>query len=619
MIHEPAAVLAVAVGLGIGAQWLSGRVRLPSIVLMLAVGLLVGPGLGLIDPSDTFDDELLGSMIALGVGLLLFEGGLSLRWGQIGSTTRRVVVRLLSVGVLVSLILTSIAAVAFTDLPRGVAVLFGSIMVVTGPTVVIPLLRQARLRPRLGRILRWEGIIVDPVGAVLGVSVLEVLLVEDGSVGEAIVAVARTTAVGCVVGALVAAALVLALARHWVPDHLRGPLSLVAAIVAYALANELGTDAGLYAATLAGVVLANQRWVAIEPIVELHEHLATIILAGIFVVLGARVEADTLTDNLIPAALLLVVLVLVVRPLSVLASTARTSLTRKERTYLATLAPRGIVAASVSAVFGFELTEAGLPGGDDLAAITFLVVAGTTVFYGPLARPLARRLKVDTPEPTGVVLVGARRWARELGATLTDIGVSVLVMAEDEQLADEAREAGLLVYAGRLEGDDLAAALDGVGGRIAVVGSGAEALDAFGIGRVVRHLGRANVWRVARDEEDQRALKEGDAHEGRRAFEEITQEHLDELLGDHDAGVVALEPGQEATETQIPLIVVGTGGIPRVATSRRLDRVDERLVVLQVSPSVSAADDTAGAAGAAGTEVRHPPPPPAAVTPRSSR
>lgn len=586
MIHEPAAVLALAFGLGIGAQWLGTRLKLPSIVLMLAAGLLVGPALGLIDPTETFEDELLSSMIALGVGLLLFEGGLSLRWGEIGTTTRRVVVRLLTIGVVITLALASVAALAITDLPRGVAVLFGSIMVVTGPTVVIPLLRQARLRPRVGRILRWEGIIIDPVGAVLGVSVLEVLLLDEGSVGEAVMAVGAISVVGCLVGAVVAAGLVVVLDRHWIPDHLRGPLSLVAAIVAYAIANELGTDAGLYAATVAGVVLANQRRVAIEPIVELHEHLAAIILAGIFVILGARVEADTLTDNLMPAAMLLAVLVLVVRPLAVLASTAGTSLTRKERTYLACLAPRGIVAVSVSAVFGFELTEAGLPGGEDLAAIVFLVVAGTTLVYGPLARPLARWLHVDTPEPTGVVLVGARRWARALGAALSDLGVPVLVVAESDELADEARRAGLLVYAGRLEGDDLAAALDGVGGRLAVVGSGAEALDAFGVNRVTRHLGRANVWRVARDHDDERA-QDGDAHEGRRAFRGLTQEHLDQLLADHGAGVVALGPGEVASDSQMPLISVRADGVPAIATSREPARPDDRLVVLQTSSTGS--------------------------------
>src|SRR5690606_14849303 len=160
------------------------------------------------------------------------------------------------------------AAAVATDLPTGVAVLFGSIMVVTGPTVVIPLLRHARLRPRLGRILRWEGIVIDPIGAVLAVSVLEVLLLDDGAPAAAVWALARTTAVGCAVGAALAHLLVVALDRHWAPDRLRGPLSLVTLVGAFALANAAGSEAGLYAATVAGVVLANQRRVAIGPIVE---------------------------------------------------------------------------------------------------------------------------------------------------------------------------------------------------------------------------------------------------------------------------------------------------------------------------------------------------------------
>lgn len=580
MIDEPVAVVAVAVTLGVAAQWLGTRLRLPAIVLMLGTGLLVGPGLGLLDPAETFGD-LLPPFVALGVGLLLFEGGLSLRWSDIGTTTKGVVLRLLTVGVLTSLVLATAAALLVTDLPRGVAALFGAVMVVTGPTVVIPLLRQARLRPRVGGILRWEGIMIDPVGAVLGVAVLEVLLLEEGTLVEAVVAVARTTVVGSAVGAAVAAGLVVVLDRHWAPDHLRGPLSLVVAVGAYAVANELGSEAGLYAVTVAGIVLANQRRVAIGPIVELHEHLASIVLAAIFVVLAAGVASETLADNLVPALLLLALLVLVVRPVAVLASTTGTDLSGRERAYLAGLAPRGIVAASVSAVFGAELAAHDMPGGEDLAATTFLVVVGTTLVYGPLAGPLARRLRVDTPDPAGVVLVGARRWARELGAVLGDLGVPVLLVAETDELADRARAAGLLVYAGRLEGDDLDVALSGVGARLAVVGSGAEALDTVGVDRVVRHIGRANVWRVARDEAHDADLRQGQAFEGRHAYAELTQQHLDEAL---EAGgtIRALGPGQEADELQLPLVVVRADGTPEVALSRTPPRPGDRLVVLAV-------------------------------------
>lgn len=579
MVDEPVSVLALALALGVGAQWAADRLRLPSIVLMLAVGLVVGPGLGWIDPDETFG-ELLNPMIALGVGLLLFEGGLSLRWADIGSTTRAVVVRLLSIGVALTLVLASTAAVLVTDLPRGVAVLFGSIMVVTGPTVVIPLLRQARLRPRVGRILRWEGIIVDPVGAVLAVSVLEVLLLEDGTVGAAALTLARTTVVGCAVGALVAAALVEVLHRHWAPDHLRGPLSLVAAASAFVLANAAGAEAGLYAATVAGVVLANQRRVPIGPIIELHEHLASLILAAIFVVLAARVESEALTGNLAPAVALVALLVVVVRPVAVFASTAGTSLTRRERAYLAGLAPRGIVAASVSAVFGFELASHGLAGGEELAAITFLVVCGTTLIYGPLAKPLARVLRVDTPPPTGLVPVGSRPWSRQLATAVGALDVPVLIVAEDDERAEEARQAGLLVYAGSLEGDDLDTALEGVGARLGVVGSGAEALDAVGLERVVRRLGRANVWRVARDDEHHRELADGSTWDGRQAFAPITQEDLDTVLTD-GARIEVLGAGAQADESDLPLLVVDGDGTPRLADPTKSVGPAERVVALR--------------------------------------
>jgi NhaP-type Na+/H+ or K+/H+ antiporter len=560
VISDPVSALAFVLAVGVGGQWIAARLGFPAIVVMLGSGLLVGPAFGLLDPDEAFG-PILDPMIGLGVGVLLFEGGLSLKWNQIGTTTRRVVVRLLTVGAAVSFVLATTAAIVLTQLPNGVAVLFGAIMVVTGPTVVIPLLRQARLRPRVGRILRWEGIIVDPVGAVLGVCVLEVLLLDDGTVGEAAWTLARITFVGCAVGAAIAAALVVVLDRHLVPDHLREVLALVAAVGAYAIANELAHDAGLYAVTVAGIALANQRRVAIQPIQELHEHLSTLILAGVFVVLAARVDPQILGDNLLPAALLLVALVLVVRPAAVAVSTVGTSLSTRERAYLAALAPRGIVAASVSAVFGASLTAADLPGGEELAAITFLVVCGTVVVYGLLARPMARVLRTAMPDPTGVVLVGARRWARALGVALSDAGVPVMVLAEDEANAEEARSLGLLVYQGTLEGEELSEAVEAVGARLAVVGSGAEALDAVAVERVVHVLGRSQVFRVARDEGHQAALSHGGAVEGRYAFDPLTQEALDDLMAD-GAQVAVLEPGERASHRERPLLVIDGAGAP---------------------------------------------------------
>lgn len=581
MIDDPVSALAFILAVGIGAQWLAARIGLPAIVLMLGSGLLVGPVLGVLDPDEVFG-PVLTPLIGLGVGVLLFEGGLTLRWDQIGSTTRRVVVRLLTLGAVVSFIGATSLTLLVTDLPRGVAVLFGAIMVVTGPTVVIPLLATARLRPRLGSILRWEGIIVDPIGAVLGVAVLEVLLLENGSPAGAAGALARITVVGCVIGAVIAGGLVMVLEHNLVPDKLRGALSLVAALGAFAVSNAVASESGLYAVTVAGIALANQRRVPIKAMLELYEHLASLILAAIFVVLAARIEPETLSSNLLPALVILVGLVLIVRPLAVMVSTAGTSLTRMERVYLASLAPRGIVAASVSAVFGATLAGNGMRGGEDLAAITFLVVCGTVLVYGPAARPLARRLQVAIPEPNGVVLVGARRWARLVGGALSDLDVPVMLLAEDEDAAVSARAEGLLVFAGDFEGEDLGSALDAVGARLAVIGSGAEVLDAVAVDRIVERLGRSQVFRVARDDGHAEVLTGGEAREGRRAFAPATQERLAELL-DEGATILALDADQVPSHRERPLVAVDRHGVPRlVEGDDDKPRSGERVIVLRL-------------------------------------
>lgn len=582
VIDDPVSALALVLAVGIGAQWLAGRIGLPAIVLMLGSGLMVGPVLGLLDPDEVFG-PVLTPLIGVGVGVLLFEGGLTLRWDQIGNTTRKVVIRMLTIGVVVSFAGATTVTLLATDLPRGVAVLFGSLMVVTGPTVVIPLLATARLRPRVGGILRWEGIIVDPVGAVLGVSILEVLLLDEGTPGAAFLALARITVVGCLVGAVIALLLVAVLDRHLVPDHLRGALSLVAAIGSFAIANALYSEAGLYAVTVAGILLANQRRVPIKPMISLYEHLASLILAAIFVVLAARIDPDTLSSNLLPALVVLLGLVLIVRPAAVAASTFGTSLTIAERAYLAGLAPRGIVAASVSAVFGASLAREGVPGGEDLAAITFLVVCGTVLIYGPLAKPLGAKLKVAIPEPTGVLLVGARRWSRQVGNALSDLDVPVMLLAEDDRRATNARSDGLLVFAGNFEGSDLDDAIKGLGARLAIVGSGAEVLDAAVIDRVVEQVGRSHVFRVARDDDHAEALDAGEAREGKRALAPATQERLSELL-DEGAMILALPVDQAVTHRDRPILAVSRDGIPRLVNDDDEARLSpgDRLVVLRL-------------------------------------
>ncbi|MFP3907176.1 MAG: cation:proton antiporter [Acidimicrobiales bacterium] len=499
-MDDPTAAIATVVLLGVGAQLIATRLRIPAILLLVAAGLAAGPWFGLIDPDELLGD-LLFPVVSMGVGLLLFEGGLGLHRSELGSWGG-VLVRLLTVGVVVTGVIAAAAAATVGGLPLEVAVVFGAIMTVTGPTVIIPLLRQSRLRPRVARVLRWEAIWIDAIGATLAIVMLEVVVVAgDGPVqiaGEVLL----TAGAGTVLGFLGAVGLAWILGHRLVPDHIQNPVIIATVLVAFALANHLRAEAGLFAATVLGITLANQRMAPVRHVLAFQESLGVLLIGGIFVVLGARVEAAELRDNLVPGLLVLVVLVLVARPVSVWVSTWRSRLSRSERLYLAGVAPRGIVAAAVSALFALRLQDAGIEGAGDLTALTFVVVAGSVVVYGLGAVPLSHRLRLSVPAPTGVALVGAPPWAVELGRCLLGVEVPVLVVTTDESEIREAQQADLLVYNGRLAHRDLADTVEALGVGLALAVSDKEELNAFGAERFVELIGRAHVYALPRSAEE---------------------------------------------------------------------------------------------------------------------
>jgi NhaP-type Na+/H+ or K+/H+ antiporter len=490
-VSDPVSVLALAAALGVMAQAVGVRTKVPAVVLLLGAGLLLGPGLGLLEPDDVYGDLLFPAASAA-VAFLLFDGGLSLRFREL-EDERLILARLLTVGVLVTWAVGAAAALV-TGLPFGVAAIFGAIMTVTGPTVVIPLLREAPLRRRIRNILRWEGILVDPIGAVLAVVTFEVVVEGHGEVGGAVRAVAATVGAGAAVGVLAAGVVVVVLARHLVKDELEVPTIIAALLVAVALANSVLDEAGLVAATGMGVVLGNQGRVQVRRIMRFQESLAIVLVGTVFVLLAARVEARTLASEAPAAAFVLLVLVLVARPASVYASTIGSRLSAKERGYLATMAPRGVVAASVSALFSLRLEDLGVPGGDSLAALVFLVVAGTVAIYGLSARPLSRWLRVAAPEPTGVVLVGGDPWLLEMGAALSSAEVPVLVMTGDDDERQAAAAAGLLTHTGALAADAVTESLVAVGARMALAGSGREELNGLAAKLLDGFVGTANIY-----------------------------------------------------------------------------------------------------------------------------
>ena len=455
----PLLVIAAVVVLGIGAQWLAWRFRLPSILLLLVFGFLAGPvggavGLGLV-PQEALQGDWLFPFVSLAVGIILFEGGLTLRFDELREVGKAVF-NLITIGVLITGVLATVGAHYLVGFSWEVAVVMGALLTVTGPTVVLPLVRHVRPAGRVGTIAKWEGITVDPIGAILAVLVLEsVVLIEESEreggggdlgnvIGHLLEGIAFEIIVGVGVAVLAAGLLIFLLRRRLVPDWLQNPVALMTVVAAFALANSLQEEAGLLEATLLGIIMANQKLVSVQRIVEFKEDLRVLLISLLFIVLAARLELSALDVMLAPGPLLFLgALILVVRPLAVWVSSRGTSLSGKEIVFLSWLAPRGIVAAAVASLFSFRLAEFFPAQAGQIVPIVFLIIVGTVAIYGLTISPLARWLGLALPDPQGVLFVGAHPWAQKMAAALQAHGIRVLLVDANAGNVRRARQQGL--------------------------------------------------------------------------------------------------------------------------------------------------------------------------------
>lgn len=381
------------------------------------------------------------------------------------------------------------------DVDTKLAVLVGAILIVSGPTVVIPLLRVVRPRQPTASILRWEGILIDPVGAGIAIVVLDAII-EERSPGRILLRVVTTFAAGLAAGGIASLIILALLRRRLIADHLQIPTTLAALIGAYSVANTLRPEAGLIAATILGLAFANQRRAPAAHIAEFNEHLGATVLGVLFIVLGARVELQTIVDNLGPSLVIIAALVLVARPLTVIASTRGTGLSWRDRGFLMVLAPRGVVAAAVASLFALELEHDELDPGP-LVPVVFTVVVGTVLLTGIVARFAAKRLRVAQPEPNGVALIGGSRFAIELADTLALFDIHTMHIGLDDDDTELAAARGQLVYSGRLDTDDFAEAVKAIGIRSAVALSGTDHLDKYASERIARVIGTADLYGVS--------------------------------------------------------------------------------------------------------------------------
>lgn len=489
--------LATIIVLGIGAQWLAWRVSLPAILLLLIFGFVAGPATGFINPNEIFGDLLL-PLVSVSVAIILFEGGLSLKFSEVRELTG-VIRNMVTVGVLVSWVLTSLISYFIFGLGLQISVLLGAVLVVTGPTVIGPLLRHVRPSGRVGSIIKWEGIIIDPIGAVLAVLVFEVII--SGGLEQAttlvLISIFKTIVIGLVLGLAGAYVVVVILRRHWVPDFLQNPVSLMIVVFVFVCSNVVQIESGLLSVTIMGIALANQKWASIRHIIEFKENLRVLFISSLFIILAARLTTHELNFVLnFKGLIFLALMIIVVRPLSIFISTYFSDLNLKEKLFLSWMAPRGIVAAAVASVFALRLADAGYEQAERIIDITFLVITGTVAIYGLSAFSVAKRLGIAKPNPQGILMVGAHSWARSIARILHENGFQVSLVDSNWANISAARQEGLKAYYENILIEDLSEdiELDGIGKLIAITRN--DEVNSLAALHFIEDFGRSQVYQL---------------------------------------------------------------------------------------------------------------------------
>ncbi len=517
---EQSLVIAMVGMLGIGAQWVAWRTGWPAIVLMLAAGFLAGPVLGLFDPEHAFG-ELLDPMIAIGVALILFEGGLSLDLRELRHAGEGVW-RLVLLGGPIAWVLGAFAAHSIGGLEWPVAILFAGILVVTGPTVVMPLLRQSSVKSRPAAILKWEAIVNDPIGALFAVVAYEyfraVTASPDAGLFEVVPPLIFAAILAGLIGYVAAAAIAWAFPRGTVPEFLKVPVLLTAVIVVFVLSNQIEHEAGLVAVTVMGVALANMNVSSLRSIHPFKQNVAVLLISGIFILLSSSLKFEELAYLNWNFGLFLLALLFLVRPATILLSLLGSSVPWNERLFLAWIAPRGIVLVAISGLFALRLEEIGYDG-TALIGLSFAVVVATIVAHGFTIDLVAKLLKLKGSNRPGIIIVGSTPWTISLAMMMKDLKAPVMIVDASWQRLALARQKGLPFYHGEILNEATEHNLDLAPYAVLVAATENEAYNALVCNEFAYEIGRDTVFQLgdAVDEDDRHSLPS--SIRGRALFE----------------------------------------------------------------------------------------------------
>ncbi len=513
--------LALVLILGIAAQWLAWRLRWPAIVLMGLAGMIFGLGLGILAhmmPTETTKffvkalrlvperdfGFLLRPAIALAVAIILFEGGLNLRFADLRDASVPVR-RMIFLGAPVGWVFGSLAAHYAGGLSWDLSILLGGLLVVTGPTVIMPLLRQARLKGRTANLLKWEGIVNDPVGALFAVAAFETIRLT--TLGESwetgLIKLVLAAFGGIFVGLGAGIGLARAFRHGYVPEYLKAPLILATVLAAYITGEFFERETGLVAATALGVTLANARLASIVEMRRFKESIAIILVSGVFVALAASITPDMLKRFDLKVWLFVGVMMVLVRPLTVFLSTLGSGLSWRETLLVGWIAPRGVVAVAIAGFFATELVALGRSDGEALVPLTFGMVFATVLLHGFTITPLAKILGLSAPSENGVLMVGATPWSLGFAKALQDTGFPVILADSNWRRLRTARLEGYDVYFGEILSEAADHRLDHTRFNDLIAVTPNDAYNALACTEFAPELGRHRVFQLSIQEKDE--------------------------------------------------------------------------------------------------------------------
>jgi NhaP-type Na+/H+ or K+/H+ antiporter len=505
--HIIYAIVTVA-GLGVAAQWIAWRLKLPAIVLLAAVGLLMGPGLGLIDPSEDFG-EYLRPVVSICVAIILFEGGLSLQLRELQESATGVR-RLVYLGAPMAWAFSSLCAHYVGGLDWPVSLVFGAIMVVTGPTVIMPILRQAALNRRTASYLKWEGIVNDPIGALLAVLVFQFFILQGSGSGWQEVAESLAFAIACgvVLGGLGGWLIARAFHRGMVPEYLKSPVLLGLVLVVYALSELFQQEAGLLSVTVMGIVVGNMNLPGIGDMKRFKEYITIMLVSVVFVSLTADLDVASLGDIGWRGIALVAAIMFIARPAAIMLATIGAKMQFNERVLLSWIAPRGIVAAATAGVMGPRLADAGYSA-EVLLPLVFAIIFATVFAHGLSINWLAARLGLASKNRDSVLIVGASPWTVELAQKLKNADINVLLADTSWHSLRPARLAGIPVFYGDILSEFAEESIELAHVQTVLAATANDAYNALVCTTMAPEIGQKKVFQLAMGsdaEEDPRAL-----------------------------------------------------------------------------------------------------------------